>query len=801
MLEHAESVPTPPSTVSGQQPMDSDEIELEVSSTKLRLFKGRRYIALPDVRPPCLEEEEITDIIQRLEMDLKAAFGKIKAKSHRKPSRESSLIIDMRMSGELERGLTKVKLKPCIWLFCGSRWCRKIVEKDIKKLNWRLPCDIQIVDEGGPLGLLAASDDSGLDDCRTDTSQSGADFDKTSVLEDRNYNGSIEEFKYSDNTDSDSHYSSKMSAHSITASGQASETFCNARTDVYNTIHRQGPQTNPNLLPCEFSMTGCDREFHSDEDDEWIEHIIGHLRDILPRKLRCWYCFQYTFDADVTSNGSVRFNFQLRMQHIRHHILFDESPVSWARPDMSMIKHLKIHKFINDQTFRHLATQNTVFTGPGCVAVRRGSQTCSPKRSEETSTSLKLSDGMFLDFHVQESSADSSIGLTCRSTIRRENTIISERFSRMGGVITVTRGSITTLYGVTSGHGLICQILENTSIGQDDSDALSDESSQSSAYDENSISDKKSQDCTSIHDSSLTASHEKVKKWINASQGLVATFLNLRAESVDSCMVPRETSAMSDRMAGDLALIKIPTGYAKRLRNDFVDPAGPRDKLAREKGPFPAATQANDGENKVFVLMSKRRSVAGYLVAGTVHFSVLGRKIECVRIMVSEELGESMRQIRPPPLSNAHEYSSPIYVGLGSSGLWVVQGHALCGMVIAITPMDGCALILPQRRMYSDMQKIFPDASSILLGSGVAEATFPHMGSQKVSAEQVDPRSKRAMREIWDKKGKGKEMSPYRPCQWVPRFGGQEEKHLAVDNTTSASGTLRRRREQTRYYS
>lgn len=640
--------------------MDSDEIELEVSSTKLRLFKGRRYIALPDVRPPRLEEEEITDIIQRLEMDLKAAFGKIKAKSHRKPSRESSLIIDMRMSGELERGLTKVKLKPCIWLFCGSRWCRKIVEKDIKKLNWRLPCDIQIVDEGGPLGLLAASEDAGVDDCRSDTSHYAADFDTTRIFEDHNFNGSMSEFDYSPHTDSGSHCSSIMPGQTVAASGQVSESICNARTDVYNTIHRQGEQRSPNLLPCEFSMTGCDRVFRSDEDNEWIKHIIDHLRDILPRKLRCWYCFQYTFDADVTSDGSVRFNFQLRMQHIRHHILFDESPVSWARPDMSMIRHLKRHKFINDQTFRHLATQNTVFTGPACIAVRRSSQMYSPKRSEETNTSLKLSDGMFLDFHVQESSADSSIGLTCRSTIRRENLIISERFSRMGGVITVTRGSITTLYGVTSGHGLICQILENTSIGpddsddSDDSDALSDQSSQSSAYGEPSISDKKSQESAAIHDSSLTTSHEKIKKWINASQGLVATFLNLRADSVDSCMVPRETSAMSDRIAGDLALIKIPAGYAKRLRNDFVDPAGPRDKLAREKGRFPAATEANDGENKVFVLMSKTRSVAGCLVAGTVHFSVLGRKIECVRIMVSEELGEYKRQTSP--FSNAHEY-------------------------------------------------------------------------------------------------------------------------------------------------
>lgn len=42
-------------------------------------------------------------------------------------------------------------------------------------------------------------------------------------------------------------------------------------------------------------------------------------------------------------------------------------------------------------------------------------------------------------------------------------------------------------------------------------------------------------------------------------------------------------------------------------------------------------------------------------------------------------------------------------------------------MVIAITPMDGCALILPQRQMYSDIHEMFPDASSIVLSSGVRE--------------------------------------------------------------------------------
>lgn len=563
--------------------MDGDEIEIEISSPQLRLFTGRMYLALPDVRPPSLEEEEISDIIQHLETDLKAAFGKIKAKSHRKPWRESSLIIDMRMSGSLQEGSTKVKLKPCVWFFCGSRWCRKIVEKDIKKLNWRLPCGMQIVDKGGP--LLAASDDSGVDDCRSDAdaSISGAGASRPST------------------------------ASAYGAADPSRSSVRNLRTDVYNTIHRQGRPTSIYSLPCEFSiLTDCNRIFGSEETDKWIDHIKSHLGGVLPRKLRCWYCVDHTFDADENCGGDRRLNFQLRMRHIRNHILFDGSPAAWARPDRLVINHLKIHNLVDEQTWHRLATRNTVLSGPGCL-------------------SLKLLDDMLLDFYVQESCANSSIGLTCRSTIRKHGTIISERFSRMGGVITVTRASETTLYGVTSGHGLVCQILENTPRITGESIESCGGSSESSVYGGDSSSDEKPQDGGSrSHDTPPTAPHENVKKWMNASQGLVATFLGLRAGSVEFGMVPRETSLGGNEVAGDLALIKIPIDYAPRLQNDYFDPERPGGRPEREEG----------DTNKFFVLLSKTRSVAASRVAGTVHFSVGGRKVETARIMLSEELGE-----------------------------------------------------------------------------------------------------------------------------------------------------------------
>lgn len=79
-----------------------------------------------------------------------------------------------------------------------------------------------------------------------------------------------------------------------------------------------------------------------------------------------------------------------------------------------------------------------------------------------------------------------------------------------------------------------------------------------------------------------------------------------------------------------------------------------------------------------------------------------------------------------------------MYSGLGSSGSWVVQGDVLYGMVIAIIPMDRCALILPQRRMYSDIKDLLPDATRILVSSGVPSGVGRRKKPQKVFQEQVN---------------------------------------------------------------
>lgn len=574
MLADAESVPTPPASTSGQPPQEDEEIEIDISSSTVRLFAGRLYLALPNVRPPGLKEDEISDLIQHLETDLKAALGKIKAKSHRKPWKESSLIINMRMSGALEDGATKVKLKPCIWLFCGSRWCRKIIEKDVKKLNWRLPCGIQIVDKGGP--LLAASEDSDEGYADDDPSE---DDDSTCLAGFFNVSHSMPAF---------------APGHPHCATGLDTT---------------RGSEHGENISSAVLSPSGSHRL-------EEQENILAWRAPLSPPNS--------VSAAPLSSSKSVG----------------SGASSTPALPSRKNVVTYAIHRSGRSSNSRHdLETRNVYLSGPGCRAMRRRSRASFSDSEHVAETNLKLLDDMILEFYVQESPTNSAIGLVCRSTIRTQRAIVSERFSRMGGVITVTRGLETTLYGVTSGHSLICQILEDAPSGTDDSRRSFDESSDISNSSGDSSSDDMSKDNRS-HGHDPPPPYETTKKWINASQGLVATFVGLHADSRQFGMIPRETSVKSGRMVGDLALIKLPKHCARRLQNQFVEPVKPRDNSPQEKGLNPPVIEADDGENELFVLLSKTRSVAGSRVTGTFHFSVGGRKLETERIMLSEDLGE-----------------------------------------------------------------------------------------------------------------------------------------------------------------
>lgn len=76
------------------------------------------------------------------------------------------------------------------------------------------------------------------------------------------------------------------------------------RTDVNNTINRQGPPTERYQLPCEFqTLTRCNRVFPGDDEQGWMDHVEEHLQGKFPTKLRC--CKQ-PHSADEKGSGQKR---------------------------------------------------------------------------------------------------------------------------------------------------------------------------------------------------------------------------------------------------------------------------------------------------------------------------------------------------------------------------------------------------------------------------------------------------------------------------------------------------------------
>lgn len=122
-------------------------------------------------------------------------------------------------------------------------------------------------------------------------------------------------------------------------------------------------------------------------------------------------------------------------------------------------------------------------------------------------------------------------------------------------------------------------------------------------------------------------------------------------------------------------------------------------------------------------------------------------------------------------------------------------------MVIAITPMDHCALIIPQRRMYSDIRKMFPDASSILVSSGVSAVVSPRKDSHEVPQEQVhvmpQRRTRRGVSTTMTKKKERKTSELYDRRSVI---GRPQDETLVGVTVNSASGSCKRRHGQRLYF-
>ncbi|KAI0018273.1 hypothetical protein F4780DRAFT_533941 [Xylariomycetidae sp. FL0641] len=96
------------------------------------------------------------------------------------------------------------------------------------------------------------------------------------------------------------------------------------------------------VLWCEFlGYTACDATFRLDDVQSWIDHIIdGHLSNKLPRRVQCWFCDDYKFDA---GKGDRRSNFEARLWHIYNHVFSEHKGAACMRLDFHMNDHIEKH--------------------------------------------------------------------------------------------------------------------------------------------------------------------------------------------------------------------------------------------------------------------------------------------------------------------------------------------------------------------------------------------------------------------------------------------------------------------------
>lgn len=107
---------------------------IEITSTKILRLKGNIFVGKRlDIKPPpSIMNMWAEDILPRLSIDLQEISNAMISVQPDASIVEPHLC----MCGVASKGQTYVTLRPCIWIRCGSKRCKELVQTTIKNLNW-----------------------------------------------------------------------------------------------------------------------------------------------------------------------------------------------------------------------------------------------------------------------------------------------------------------------------------------------------------------------------------------------------------------------------------------------------------------------------------------------------------------------------------------------------------------------------------------------------------------------------------------------------------------------------------------
>lgn len=141
-----------------RQQVPISDPRLEPVPKKRRLYR----VDAEEIRPGGqLYDRWLGTIRQQIHMDMEPARDQIKAQCNGKSSEETTFNYNLFMAGRAAPGATEILLTPCVWFFCGSKWCKRIVKKVMKDLKWLRSwgigeCEAEV---GGPIFLASYVND------------------------------------------------------------------------------------------------------------------------------------------------------------------------------------------------------------------------------------------------------------------------------------------------------------------------------------------------------------------------------------------------------------------------------------------------------------------------------------------------------------------------------------------------------------------------------------------------------------------------------------------------------------------
>lgn len=77
------------------------------------------------------------------------------------------------------------------------------------------------------------------------------------------------------------------------------------------------------------------------------------------------FCSDSNFDAKLTSEGDARSNFNMRMQHIRYHLVYEGYRPEQMQRDGHLVRHLFDQNLIDRRTYENILNPTTVPRLPG----------------------------------------------------------------------------------------------------------------------------------------------------------------------------------------------------------------------------------------------------------------------------------------------------------------------------------------------------------------------------------------------------------------------------------------------------